>query len=68
VARKVRVPKGAPVDERRRLVLTDEEFDALMASDAMSAELAAMAFTSRTFGGMRTSDLHAWDWKHDDLA
>jgi integrase len=66
VARKVRVPKNAHVDERRRVVLTDEEFDALMASESLAAELATMAFTSRTFGGMRTSDLHAWDWKHVD--
>jgi integrase len=26
-----------------------------------------MALTSRCFGGMRTSDLHAWDWSHVDL-
>lgn len=66
VARKVRVPKNARVDERRRVVLSDEEFDALMSSESLGAELATMAFTSRTFGGMRTSDLHAWDWKHVD--
>ena len=66
VARKVRVPKNARVDERRRVVLSDEEFDALVSSPHLGAELATMAFTSRTFGGMRTSDLHAWDWKHVD--
>ena len=26
-----------------------------------------MALASRAFGGMRTSDLHAWDWHHVDL-
>ena len=66
VARKVRVPKNARVDERRRVVLSDEEFDSLLSSEVLGAELATMAFTSRTFGGMRTSDLHAWDWKHVD--
>jgi integrase len=66
VARKVRVPKNAHVDERRRVVLADDEFEALLASPHLGAELATMAFTSRTFGGMRTSDLHAWDWKHVD--
>jgi hypothetical protein len=29
-------------------------------------ELHTMALTSRAFGGMRTSDLHAWDWEHVD--
>jgi integrase len=66
VARKARVPKNAHVDERRRVVLADEEFGALMSSPHLGAELATMAYTSRTFGGMRTSDLHAWDWKHVD--
>jgi integrase len=66
VARKVRVPKNARVDERRRVVLADDEFEALLHSPHLGAELATMAYTSRTFGGMRTSDLHAWDWKHID--
>lgn len=26
-----------------------------------------MALVSRTFGGARTSDLHAWDWGHVDI-
>ena len=26
-----------------------------------------MALTARAFGGMRTSDVHAWDWEHVDL-
>ena len=26
-----------------------------------------MALTARAFGGMRTSDVHAWDWEYVDL-
>jgi hypothetical protein len=48
VARKVRVPKNALVDERRRVVLADEELEALMSSPHLGAELATMAFASRT--------------------
>ncbi len=66
-AARVRVPKGAPVDRRERVVLTDDEFEAFMACGDVDAELHTMALVSRTFGGMRTSDLHAWDWSHIDL-
>lgn len=66
VARRVQVPKNAPVDDRERVVLTDDEFAAFMACPDVCAELHAMALASRTFGGMRTSDLHAWDWSHVD--
>lgn len=66
VARKVRVPKNARVDRRERVILTDVEFGQFMACRDVSAELHVMALTSRTLGGMRTSDLHAWDWSHID--
>ncbi len=66
VARKVRVPKNARVDRRERVILTDVEFGQFMACADVSAELHVMALTSRTLGGMRTSDLHAWDWSHVD--
>ncbi|HEU4577968.1 MAG TPA: site-specific integrase [Polyangiaceae bacterium] len=66
VALRVLVPKRAAVDERQRVVLTDEEFERFMASPEVSQELHMMALTSRCFGGMRTSDLHAWDWSHVD--
>jgi len=65
-ALRVQVPKNAKVDARTRVILTDEEFDRFMACRDVSAELAVMALVSRTFGGMRTSDLHAWDWAHVD--
>ncbi len=65
-AAQVLVPKGAPCDDRERVVLTDEEFGAFMACPDIAAELHMMALASRTLGGMRTSDLHAWDWAHID--
>lgn len=65
-AARVRVPKGAPVNDRERVVLSDAEFEAFMSCPDVGAELHTMALASRTFGGMRTSDLHAWDWAHVD--
>lgn len=67
-AKRVRVPKGAHVDGRKRIILTDAEFNAFMACPDVTPELHTMAIVSRTFGGMRTSDLHAWDWSHVDTA
>jgi integrase len=66
VAERVQVPKNAPVDRRERVVLTDAEFEAFMACPNVGAELHTMALVSRTLGGARTSDLHAWDWAHVD--
>jgi len=68
VARRVLVPKGAATDDRRRVVLTDAEFEKFMAFPKVHPELHVMALVSRTFGGMRTSDLHAWSWEHVDTA
>jgi len=67
-AARVRVPKGAPVNDRERVVLSDAEFEAFMACPDIDPELHTMSLASRTFGGMRTSDLHAWDWGHIDTA
>lgn len=66
VAAKVRVPKSAPRNTRARVVLTDAEFAAFMSHGGVDDELRTIALVSRTFGGMRTSDLHAWDWAHID--
>jgi integrase len=63
---RVKIPDGAKVEERRRVLLSDLEFDRFMASPDVDAELHTMAFASRSLGGMRTSDLHAWDWSHID--
>jgi len=58
------IPANAAIDTRERIVLTDEEFSAFMCCPEVPAELHVMALASRTLGGMRTSDLHAWDWSH----
>lgn len=64
---RVIVPEGAHREERERIVLTDEEFAQFMACPTIDPELHTMALASRSFGGMRTSDLHAWAWSHVDL-
>jgi integrase len=66
VARRCRVPKSAKVDKRRRIVLTDDEFTRFVESPQLEPELRLLALVSRCLGGMRTSDLHAWDWSHLD--
>lgn len=66
-AKRVEVPKAAKVDDRPRVVLTDEEFSTLIDAPGLDLELRLMALTARCFGGMRTSDLHAWDWSHIDV-
>lgn len=65
-ARRVRVPKGAAVDLRPRVVLSDDEFARFFACAEVSPELHIVALVSRTLGGMRTSDLHAWGWGNVD--
>lgn len=67
VALRVLVPKSAATDDRKRVILTDAEFERFMAYPDVSPELHIMALVSRAFGGMRTSDLHAWSWEHIDL-
>jgi len=62
----VKVPKFVTEDERPRQILTDEEFVQFMGCADVSLSLRMMAFVSRVFGGMRTSDLHAWRWEHID--
>lgn len=66
VARRVQVPKSAAVDARPRVVLTDDEFWRFVNWPKLDPELRLMALTARCVGGMRTSDLHAWDWAHID--
>lgn len=65
--KRVTLPKGLKVDRRPRLVLLDDEFAAFMAAPDVAEHLHLMALASRSFGGMRTSDLHAWDWSHIDV-
>jgi integrase len=66
-ARLAKLPPKAVTDLRPRLVLTDEEINRFMSNPAVPAELHVLALCSRDIGGMRTSDLHAWDWAHFDL-
>jgi integrase len=66
VARRVQIPDAAKRDRRPRVVLTDLEFARLMAWQDLSPPLRTMCMVSRYLGGMRTSDLHAWDWSHVD--
>lgn len=62
----VKVPKFATEDDRPRQILTDEEFVQFLGCAEVSLLLRTMALVSRVFGGMRTSDLHAWRWEHVD--
>lgn len=66
-AQGMKLPGNLKEDSRPRVVLTDAEFRQFMACDAVPEILALKAASSRMFGGMRTSDLHAWDWSHFDL-
>ena len=64
--KRVRVPKGCRVDNRPRVSPDDDEFARFMACADVPEHVHLMALASRAFGGMRTSDLHAWDWSHID--
>jgi integrase len=61
----VDTPPGVD-DERPRTILRDEEFVALVDAPTTPPQLRLMAIASRAVGGMRTSDLRAWQWSHLD--
>lgn len=63
---KVLIPKRAKDDGRPRQILTDEEFLQFVGCALVPRTIRMMALCSRMLGGMRTSDLHAWDWSHID--
>lgn len=63
----MKLPGNLKEDGRPRIVLTDDEFQQFMACAAVPEIMALKAASSRMFGGMRTSDIHAWDWSHFDL-
>jgi len=65
-SRKVKLPGGLREDDRPRQILTDEEFLVFVGSAVVPWRLRIMAMCSRMLGGMRTSDLLAWDWSHID--
>jgi integrase len=67
---RVRVPK-AKIDRRERAVLTDEELAVYLSwqHPEKHRQLAVlqrqtMSALARVFGGLRTGDLHALEWKH----
>ncbi len=64
---KTRLPKKLRVDHRPRVQLNDREFAQFMACADVTEALHLKALSSRSFGGQRTSDLHAWDWSHFNL-
>lgn len=64
--RKVLIPPEAKADGRPRVVLTDEEIERFLAWPELPLWLRCMCLASRTLGGMRTSDLHRWDWVQVD--
>ena len=66
-ALRVEVPRAARVDQRPRVLLTDAEFQLFQESPVVPLELKLMGLVSRTLGGMRTGELHAWDWRDVDV-
>ncbi len=69
-ARDVRLPKlrgEAREIVKPRSILTDDEIARFLASDAGDLELKMLSLVARCEGGMRTSDLHAWQWTEIDL-
>lgn len=65
VALGVELPEAAVVDDRPRIVLTDEEV-LRFRRRGFEGELDMMALFARDLGGHRTSDLHAAAWEDCD--
>jgi integrase len=61
----VRVPKMRAV-RKERAVLTDAEFARFIACAEVDLELRMLSLVARCEGGMRTGDLHRWDWSQID--
>ena len=51
---------------KERSILTDEEFAQFVACEHVDLELRMMGLVARCEGGMRTGDLHKWDWSMID--
>ncbi len=62
----VRVPKVRTV-RKERAILTDAEFARFIACAEVDLELRMLSLVARCEGGMRTGDLHRWDWSQIDL-
>jgi integrase len=61
----VHTPKIREVS-KERVILTDEEFSRFVACAAADLELRMLSLVARCEGGMRTGDLHKWDWSMID--
>jgi integrase len=61
----VHTPKAREV-RKERAILTDAEFTAFVSCAAVDLELRMLALVARCEGGMRTGDLHRWDWTQID--
>ncbi len=59
---RVDVPADAPVDDRDRVILTDAELGAFLASGAVPLLFKMLALLARVFGGMRTAEVNRMDW------
>jgi integrase len=62
---RVRLPAVREV-RKERVSLTDDEFSRFIACAAVDLELRMLALVARCEGGMRTGDLHRWDWSMID--
>jgi hypothetical protein len=65
VALGVELPEDAQVDDRPRIVLTDDEV-LRFRRRGFATELDMMALVARDLAGHRTSDLHAFSWEDCD--
>jgi integrase len=61
----VRMPRMREV-RKERSILTDAEFATFIACPAVDLELRMLGLAARCEGGMRTGDLHRWDWAQID--
>ncbi len=61
----VRTPKLREM-RKERAILTDAEFATFIACERADLELRMLALVARCEGGMRTGDLHRWDWAQID--
>ncbi len=62
---RVKLPEMREV-RKERCILTDEEFSRFVGCAEVDLELRMMALVARCEGGMRTGDLHQWDWSMID--
>jgi integrase len=62
---RVKLPPMREV-KKARVILTDEEFSRFVACSEVDLELRMLSLVARCEGGMRTGDLHKWDWSMID--